>query len=187
MHFDNIKNKIFEDVMYSVWGETGNSYLRTYYKILDNSTSFLEEIKNSNNYNGKEAVEALMLKSVDNMVQMSRLNKMLNSLELEFRRVFFKEKNKLETMYIMNKKTAKSMHQDAMKAMKTQKEKDEFLKMILSGNEDSKDIQNNLEEIEYNREAIEIERKKIEMNILIAKEAIHMIKKIYDRNNGNSL
>lgn len=79
------------------------------------------------------------------------------------------------------------MHQDAMKAMKTQKEKDEFLKMILSGNEDSKDIQNNLEEIEYNREAIEIERKKIEMNILIAKEAIHMIKKIYDRNNGNSL
>ncbi len=184
--FDNIKNEIFEEIMYSVWGETGNRYLKTYNKILTDSTKFLEIIKNSNNYNGKEAVENLMLQAIDNINQMSRLNKMLNSLELEFKRVFFKEKGRLETLLIINRKTAQTVHQEAMKLLKTQKEKEEFLKVVLSGNESVKDIEENLEDIGYSTEAIEIERKKVEMNLLVAKEAVHMIKKVYDRNNGGN-
>ena len=72
--FDNIKNEIFEEIMYSVWGETGNRYLKTYNKILTDSTKFLEIIKNSNNYNGKEAVENLMLQAIDNINQISSEN-----------------------------------------------------------------------------------------------------------------
>ena len=184
VEFDNIKNEIFEDVMTLVWGAKSNGYLKTYKKILNDSSEFLTIVKDSNNYKSQEMIESIMLRAIDNMNQMSRLNKMLNSLELEFKRVMYKQKQKIETTMLLKRKSVQTIHADALKSLKTQKEKEDFIRIIFTGDSDIEVLETDLEDIEFSKEAIEVERKKVEANILIAKEAVHMSKKLYDRRNG---
>ena len=181
----SIRNLIFEDVVKKIFGETtGRNYLFQYDLRIEKLSSFYLQMQRLKDLNTSKDLEDLASDSVSRQIDVTSLENFLDAISFEYTKTTKNREFVLEETIAIKRKAIEDVHREYIIKLKSKKEKDEFIKNSLIGDDEMSSLAEEMKFLEMEKESIDLERRKLARHSETLRESIHMSKKILDKRGG---
>ena len=168
-------NKVFEDRVRSIYGDNSKKQLELYKQFVKESKDFLRmELKIDRT--GKERILTAQ-KALRCQFNISDLLSFVFTTKINVKRILNKEESDFKLAMEIIKKDYEDKFKSELSQMKTKKEKDEFIGLLLDSNEDYAKKKEAIDDIRFTEEAFKIESENLERVKKTLEEFIMLLKK----------
>ena len=168
-------NKVFEDRVKSIYGDESSKQITLYKQFVKEARDFLRtELKT--NRSGKERILTAQL-ALRHQFNISDLISFVFTTKINVKRILNKEESDFKLAMEIIKKDYEDKFKAELSQMKTKKEKDEFIGLIVDSNKDYVAKKEAIEDIRFTEEAFKIESENLERIKKTLEEFIMLLKK----------